>query len=200
LERHSPATRLTFISHAATRAQHRAVFQALDEPVGESEMVEIAALGWKAPRAQQVCSGPERRVQETAQALGLSGTVVTGLRDCDYGTWSGRELSEVQSSEPEEVLTWLTDATAAPHGGESILAMVDRVGRWLEDQHGRGHIIAVTHPAVIRAAIVCALEAPLQAFWRIDIAPLSLTDLRFNGRVWTLRSSSCGLRGSLHSS
>jgi broad specificity phosphatase PhoE len=200
LERHSPPTRLTLISHAATRAQHRAAFQVVDEPVGESEMAEIAALGWSAPRAQQVCSGPERRVQETAEALGLSATVVTELRDCDYGKWSGRELGEVQSGEPERVLTWLTDATAAPHGGESIVALVDRVGRWLEEQRGTGHIIAVTHPAVIRAAIVCALEAPLQAFWRIDIAPLSLTDLRFNGRVWTLRSSSCGLWGSSHSS
>jgi broad specificity phosphatase PhoE len=172
----------------------------MDEPVGESEIAEIAALGWNAPRAQQVCSAPERRVQETVKALGLSPTVVAELRDCDYGTWSGRELSEVQSSEPEEVLTWLTDTAASPHGGESILALVDRVGRWLEEQRERGHVIAVTHPAVIRAAIVCALEVPLQSFWRIDIAPLSLTDLRFNGRMWTLRSSGCGLRGSAHSS
>jgi hypothetical protein len=42
---------------------------------------------------------------------------------------------------------------------------------------------------VIRSAIVHALSASAQTFWRIDIAPLSLTDLRFNGRVWTLRSS-----------
>jgi broad specificity phosphatase PhoE len=171
----------------------------VDEPVGESEMAEIAALGWSVPRTQLICSGPERRVRETAKALGLSATVVADLRDCYYGTWSGRELSEVQSSEPKEVLTWLTDATAAPHGGESILALADRIGRWLEEQRGRGHVIAVTHTAVIRAAIVCALEAPLQAFWRIDIAPLSLTDLRFNGRVWTLRSSGCGLRDSANS-
>jgi broad specificity phosphatase PhoE len=170
----------------------------VDEPVDESEMAEIAALGWNLPRAQRVWSGPERRVQQTAHALGLSVALATGLRDCDYGTWRGRELGEVQAGEREKVLSWLTDAAAAPHGGESIREVADRVGRWMQEQCGAGHIIAVTHPAVIRAAIVCALDAPLQAFWRIDIAPLSLTDLRFNGRVWTLRSSSCALRGSHH--
>ena len=53
------------------------------------------------------------------------------------------------------------------------------------------HTIAVTHPAVIRAAIVHALQVPLPAFWRFDIAPLSLTDLRFNGGVWSVRCAGC---------
>ena len=32
------------------------------------------------------------------------------------------------------------------------------------------------------------IEAQLQSFWRIDVTPLSLTDLRTNGRRWVLRS------------
>jgi broad specificity phosphatase PhoE len=118
------------------------------------------------------------------------------LRDCNYGRWSGRELDKVQSEEPDKVAIWLTDPAAAPHGGESILKLVDRVGGWLREQGCAGHVIAVTHPAVIRAAIVYALETPLQSFWRIDIAPLSLTDLRLNGKMWALRSSSSMLRQS----
>lgn len=156
----------------------------------------MVSLGWSAPGAQQILSGPEERTQRTAAALGLLFTLTEELRDCDYGTWKGRELAEVQSSEPDKVLTWLTDAAAKPHGGESILELIGRVDRWLTEQREAGHVIAVTHPSVIRAAIVSALNAPPQAFWRIDIAPLSVTDLRFNGRVWTLRSSSCGLRSS----
>jgi broad specificity phosphatase PhoE len=195
LERHSPPTRLSFISHAATRAQRRAAFP-LEESLEESEVVKIVSLGWNAPGAQQILSGPEERTQQTAAALGLLFAVTDELRDCDYGTWKGRELDEVQSSEPDKVLTWLTDAAATPHGGESITALIGRIGRWLTAQSEAGHVIAVTHPAVIRAAIVFILNAPAQAFWRIDIAPLSVTDLRFNGRVWTLRSSSCALRSS----
>jgi broad specificity phosphatase PhoE len=55
--------------------------------------------------------------------------------------------------------------------------------------------IAVTHPSVIRAAIVHALRIPAQAFWRFDIAPLTLTDLRFSRNTWTLRCVSCALTG-----
>jgi broad specificity phosphatase PhoE len=64
--------------------------------------------------------------------------------------------------------------------------------RW---QIAVGHTIAVTHPAVIRSTLVHTLQSPPSSFWRIDIAPLSLTDLRWNCRVWTVRSSGCALLG-----
>ena len=46
----------------------------------------------------------------------------------------------------------------------------------------------MTHAAVIRAAVLIVLDAPASAFWRIDVEPLSLTDLRFDGRRWALRA------------
>ncbi len=188
------ATRLTLISHAATEAQRRSAFPS-DEPLEEREMAKIAALGWNAPRAQRIVSGPERRVQQTAEALGLTAEVAVELRDCDYGEWRGYTLSEVELRQPEEVFAWLTDPGAAPHGGESILQLITRIGGWLEEQRAQDHTIAVTHPAVIRSALVHTLQGPPSAFWRIDVAPLSLTDLRWNGRVWTVRCSGCALPG-----
>jgi broad specificity phosphatase PhoE len=186
-------SRLTLISHAPTQTQRRAAFPA-DESLDEQEFAKIAALGWQAPRARRIWSAPERQTQQTSQALGLSAAIAPELRDCHYGAWRGRELNELQSLEPESVLAWLTDAAASPHGGESIIDLINRVSRWLDEQRDAGHTLAVTHPAVIRGAIVHALQAPAQSFWRIDIAPLSLTDLRFNGRVWTVRSTACPLR------
>jgi broad specificity phosphatase PhoE len=186
------ATRLTLISHAATEAQRRSAFP-LDEPLEEREMAKVAALGWDAPRAQRVLSGPERRVHQTAQALGLSAEVTAELRDCDFGEWRGYTLSEVELRHPEELVAWLTDPAAAPHRGESIEQLITRIGGWLEKQRDSDHTIAVTHAAVIRGALVHALQAPPSTFWRIDIAPLSVTDLRWNGRVWTVRSSGCSL-------
>ena len=53
----------------------------------------------------------------------------------------------------------------------------------------RARLVAVTHPAVIRAAIVIALDAPPKSFWRIDIAPVSRTVMHFRGHAWTLRSN-----------
>jgi len=189
-----PPTRLSLISHAATAAQRRAAFP-LDEPLESVDYAKVMELGWHSPQAQQIFCGPELRARQTAQALGLQQEISHALRDCDYGRWVGQNLDEVQASEPEGVLKWLTDPEVAPHEGESVAKLIERVGTWLDQLEGTGHTIAVTHPAVIRAAIVYILDAPLQMFWRIDIAPLSLTDLRFNGRSWTLRCSSCTLLG-----
>ena len=193
------ATRLTLISHAVTEAQRHAAFPS-NEPLGDGEMEKISALRWNAPRAQRILRAPELRAQQTSQALGLSAELDSDLRDCDYGAWSGFSLSDVASRNPEEVALWLSDPGAAPHGGESIADLISRVGLWLEKQRDGGHTLAITHPPVIRAAILCALGASAQTFWRIDIAPLSTTDLRWNERMWTLRSSGCGLQTLVSSS
>jgi broad specificity phosphatase PhoE len=187
------ASRLTFISHAATEAQRGAAFP-LDEPVLEREISKITELNWRAPAAAQVWSAPEQRTQQTSRMLGLSAMLADGLRDCDYGRWRGRKLDEIQNENPEGISAWLSDPSAAPHGGESIEQLVGRIGGWMDEQRDAKYSIAVTHPATIRAAIVYALQIPIQTFWRIDITPLTVTDLRFNGNVWTLRYSGCPLR------
>jgi broad specificity phosphatase PhoE len=188
------SARLTLISHAPIQAQRRAAFP-LDEPLEQAELEKVAALKWSAPRAERILSGPEHRTQQTAKALGFSPEIVPALRDCDYGAWIGRELSHVQLDQPDDVAAWLTDPGASPHGGESILNLIGRIGRWLDLQHDAGHTVAITHSAVIRSILIHALQAAPSSFWRIDIAPLSATDLRWNGRVWTVRSSGCALPG-----
>jgi broad specificity phosphatase PhoE len=192
LEALSLPARITLIAHAPTDAQRRAAFP-LDEPLDERAITELSALGWSAPRAQQMLSGPEIRVRQTAQLLGLAAEVTAELRDCDYGAWAGLDLNRLHSRQPEQLAAWLTDPASAPHGGESIAALIGRIGAWLHERREAGHTLAITTPAVIRSAIVHILDAPAQAFWRLDIPPLSLSDLRFNGRTWTVRASGCSL-------
>jgi broad specificity phosphatase PhoE len=185
----SERARLTLISHAPTSAVRRAAFPC-DESIEEAARKRIADMNWDTGRAQRVFCGPEKRTQETAMALGLSAIVDPALRDCAYGRWAGRDLSELQLEHPDEVTLWLSTPDAAPHGGESIHNLIIRVAGWLAEQAKEpGNTIAITHPAVIRTAIVSILEAPAQAFWRVDVPPLTATDLRFNGRSWSLRST-----------
>jgi broad specificity phosphatase PhoE len=92
--------------------------------------------------------------------------------------------------DPAELALWLTDAGAAPHGGESVVDLMARVRRWLgEVSARRGRIVAVTHPAVTRAAVLVTLDSPPKSFWRIDIAPATATVLHFRGHAWTLRAT-----------
>jgi broad specificity phosphatase PhoE len=180
--------RVTLISHAPTSAVRQAAFPD-DESIEEVARERIAGANWHGGRTQRVCCGPEKRTRETAQALSLSATVDPVLRDCDYGSWAGRELSQLQVEQPDEVVRWLSAPDAAPHGGESIRDLIVRVEGWLAGQEKSGHTIGITHPSVIRAAVIAILEGPPQAFWRIDVGPLTLTDIRFNGRCWTVRST-----------
>jgi broad specificity phosphatase PhoE len=183
-------SRITFISHASTSAIRRAAFPS-DEPLEDGEFGKLQQIKWNAPKADRILCGPELRTRQTAEGLGLEASSADELRDCDYGSWRGRELSEIQLSNPGNLELWLTDPNTIPHGGESIAHVIDRTRHWLDISRDAGHVIAVTHPAIIRGAILHALAAPAQAFWRIDIAPVTLTDLRFGGRSWTVRAVGC---------
>jgi len=184
--------RITWISHAPTQALRRAAFP-FDEPVELRELERLQSIGWMAPRTHQVYAGPEQRTRETAKALGLAPILSADLADLDYGSWRGKSLDEVESGDSDALGRWLTDTNAAPHGGESIANLLTRVEGWLAMQQSSGHTLAVSHPTVIRAAIVLALQAPARSFWSVDIPPASLTDLRWSGSSWRLRRSGCPL-------
>jgi broad specificity phosphatase PhoE len=184
--------RITLISHAPTAALKQASFP-LDEVLSEDQIQKILNLRWTAPRAQHIYCGPEKRTQQTAKALGLEPSAAVELADVDYGMWNGKDIEEVYATDPDGLTCWLTDVNASPHGGESFTRLIARVQRWMEGRIA-GHTVAVTHSVVVRAAVVCALQAAPESFSRVEIAPLTLTDLRFNGKHWTLRSMGCPLR------
>ncbi|OBF16466.1 histidine phosphatase family protein [Mycobacterium sp. ACS4331] len=177
----SEVVRLTLVSHAMTDAMSAGRFPA-DEPLSELGRRQLADVGVD---PQTALCGPEVRTRQTAAALGLTATPEPGLADLDVGVWAGSGLDEI---DPGELAAWLTDPSAAPHGGESIVTLVRRVSDWMDSLAlTPSKLMAVTHPAVIRAAILIALDAPPKSFWRIDIAPGSQTVLHRRGPGWTLR-------------
>jgi broad specificity phosphatase PhoE len=184
-------TRLRLLCHASTSAVRTSTFPA-DEELDAQGLRKLNGLS-HLQHCDHCVTSPARRATQTAAALNLEATIEPMLRDCDYGRWTGRSFDEVQAHEPEALADWIKDPSATPHGGESIVAMIARVSAWLDTQlTTSGMILAVTHASVIRAAIVCALEAEPRSFWHIDVAPLSLTRLSGCGGRWTLVSMSSG--------
>lgn len=181
----SEVVRLTLVSHAMTDAMAAGRFPT-DEPLnalGRRQANTSVDLG---PIDDAVC-GPEQRTVQTADLLGVRASTESGIADLDCGRWRGGALGGV---DPAEMTVWLTDPTQAPHGGESIVTLCRRVAGWMDTvAERRGRLVAVTHPAVIRAAVLIALNAPPKSFWRIDIEPVSRTTLHYRGHAWTLRSS-----------
>lgn len=185
--------RLILIAHASTAALRGSFFPA-DEPLDEHGKANAAALAGRLPGADRWLASPELRTRQTAEALGLRADVEPALCDCDYGSWSGKSFQDVCAREPEAIAAWLRAPEAAPHGGESVLGVMERVADWLLGEQARQRTsIVVTHAAIIRAAIVQAIGAPPQSLWRIDIAPLSITRLSGDGSRWNLTSSGCAL-------
>uniref|UniRef100_A0AAU2VHZ4 Histidine phosphatase family protein n=1 Tax=Streptomyces sp. NBC_00008 TaxID=2903610 RepID=A0AAU2VHZ4_9ACTN len=198
--------RVMLISPAMNAALREARF-AGDAPLDGSGLRQARSVAGSVPSADRCLRGPSLRCAATADALGLRSDPENALRDWEMGRWTGARLSEVSTEEPDEVAAWLTDPSAAPHGGESLLELCARVGAWLDSSHGRQHgshrgdgsdeghggadgrVLAVAEPAVIRAAAVHALHLPPQAFWRLDVAPLTVTELSGRSGRWNLR---CG--------
>ena len=177
-------TRLTLICHARTVAQKLSRF-----PTNEAlEMDWQSAKGSRRHAFKgtpRLLCGPELRTRQTAELFGNDVEVVTELRDCDFGQWQGVHIDEVQTSHPEALHTWLYDPNSAPHGGESVAQLGQRVAQWLKTLEATpGHIVAVTHPFFIRAALMQVLQGA--AFNQIDVEPLAVIELRFTGR-WRLR-------------
>jgi len=180
-------TRLTLVRHAPSAATRRSAFP-VDEPPDPRGLDEARALAPRMGRFDAAWSAPAARARQTAEALGLDATVAPELDECDFGAWRGRTLAELDDEDPVGVAAWIEDPAAAPHGGESLLALLERVRGWMAARAGDGgRVVAVTHAGPIRAALVCALDAPAQAFWRFDVAPLSRTVLHAHDGRWTVR-------------
>jgi len=181
-------TRVKLVCNASTSAMRASAFPSNDalDPLARQK---LAVSTLRPIRADRCFTSPALRATQTAEALKLDAVIEPMLADCDYGRWTGQALDEVQRREPEAMAEWLENPGAAPHGGESMLALMERAAAWLDAQKGApGMVVAITHASVIRAAIVQAIEAQPRSFWRIDVAPLSLTRLSFNAGHWTLAS------------
>jgi broad specificity phosphatase PhoE len=204
MEMNSMDLRLLLISHASTAAQRAGRMPADGDPLDARSIAETEATQTRLtlPADAAVFVSPAVCARETASALGLTATLDEGLADMNYGRWCGRRLVEIANEAPQDFAAWTRDPDATPHGGESFSQLVLRVGAWLDAldvattkplkegtaasaSNGPRHVVAVTHAPWLRAALVHALEAPPAVFPRIEIAPLSVVELRRSRRGWT---------------
>jgi probable phosphomutase (TIGR03848 family) len=151
-----------------------------------------------------VVSSPLERCRETAREIvreqGAPPKVSTerGLLECDYGSWTGRELKTLAKEPLWKTVQGHPSAAAFPDG-EAMTAMSSRavgaVRRWdaaVETEHGPHAVwVAVSHGDVIKAILADALGIHLDAFQRIMVDPASLSVVRYTpGRPFVLTMNS----------
>lgn len=177
-------TRLHLLCSASTPCVRSLAFP-FDEPLDSYGRSSLARLSGQVPSCDETLRSPALCAAQSAEGLALAATTETQLRDCDFGRWAGRGLTDIQSQEPDAFAEWLQNPDAAPHGGESFADVQERVGAWMDGLLAEtGAILAITHAAVVRAAIGHVLGTGPRSLLSIDVAPLGRAQFSSGGGRW----------------
>jgi probable phosphomutase (TIGR03848 family) len=140
-----------------------------------------------------VVTSPLERCRETAREIGraqrpeaLAPVSDRGLLECDYGSWTGREIKVLAKEDLWKTVQAHPSAAVFPDG-ESMAAMAQRgvaaVRRWdarvTEERGPEAVWVAVSHGDLIKAILADALGMHLDSFQRIVVDPASLSVVRY---------------------
>ncbi|HSJ18989.1 MAG TPA: bifunctional RNase H/acid phosphatase [Nocardioidaceae bacterium] len=183
-------TTLVLVRHGATDHTNEKRFSGRgghDPSLNADGLAQVRAVAdWLAPLADEidvVVSSPLRRTRETAdiiaERLSHRVEVEEGLAEAAFGTWEGLTFLEVQQAYPDDLDAWLGSLDVAPgRHGDSFEEMDTRVrrtrDRLLSGYPGKA-VIAVTHVTPIKLLVRMALGAPLDAVYKMELAPASVT-------------------------
>ncbi len=144
-----------------------------------------ATAEWLAPLADGIdalVSSPVRRTHESAEilaaVLGHDVEFEEGIAEMEFGSWDGLTFTEVHEKYPDEMQAWLGSLDTAPGGGESFRTVERRVlaGRdRLLASYAAKTVVAVSHVTPIKTLVAHALGAPLDALYRMELSPASVS-------------------------
>jgi broad specificity phosphatase PhoE/ribonuclease HI len=154
---------------------------------GKAQIRAVADwLGPLAERVDAVISSPVRRTLESAEilaeALGRTVEVEPGFAEMEFGIWDGMTFAEVGEKHPDELKAWLGSLDIAPEGGESFRVVqrrvLDGLAR-LKETHAGKTVVVVSHVTPIKTLVAHAVDAPLDAVYRMELTPASVTVLSY---------------------
>jgi len=151
------------------------------------EQARLAAA-WLRPLADRIdaiVSSPVLRTRQTAdiaaEVLGRRPSEIVdepGFAEMEFGVWDGLTFAEVEERFPGETTRWLGSLDHAPQGGESFNAVGERVLAGLDrvvTEHRGRTLLVVSHVTPIKTIVAHALGAPLDALFRMELAPASVS-------------------------
>lgn len=187
---HPPGTRVIFVRHGQTPTTGRtlpgrAPGLHLSE-AGVSQAESVALRLRDVPRVHALYASPLERTRETAapiaRALGLRTKTERGLIECDFGEWTGSELSKLMKL-PEWSTVQKAPSVFRFPGGESFVEMQTRMVSTIErlcKAHPRETIVCVSHADPIKAALAHALGTHIDLFQRIVVSTCSVSVLHYS--------------------
>lgn len=168
-------TTILLIRHGETAWNREKIFRGVyDIPLndnGRTQAHHLArALAWR--RIDAAYTSPLSRARETAQIVlephGIEAVVHAGLKDINYGEWTGLQDEVVADTWPAEHAHW----TTRPHqvhlpGGDTLREIFDRAWACVEeivDRHDGQTVALFAHRVVNKLLILGMLTIGLERF------------------------------------
>jgi broad specificity phosphatase PhoE len=199
------ATTFVIVRHGATDHSLDKRFSGgltgADPALNETGIAQVeATAAWLAiagVEADALVSSPVRRTRESAAILAERLGVARdddepGIAEMDFGTWDGSTFAQIQASTPDDLTAWLGDHSVPAGGGESMQQVQERVlaarDRLLEAYAGRT-VVLVSHVTPIKVLVADAVGAPLDAIYRMELAPATVTTIAYYADRGAVRAS-----------
>lgn len=178
------AARLRIIRHAPAR-HGGAMAGRRDVAADLGDGAALAALRDHLGAVGRVVTSPALRCVQTTNAL-FPGHVTrqdARLWEQDFGAWEGVAFDALPDLGP---LSRAELAAHCPPAGESFADLCARIWPVLPEIAQGGDALIVAHAGVVRAALALALDT-VPGGLAFEVAPLSVTDLRFMpGHGWSV--------------
>ena len=128
----------------------------------------------------RVITSSLRRTQMTgaavAAALGVTPELQPDWDERSFGEWDGLTLAQINERHPAKLARMRMDAAYPPPGGESRVAVAERVTRAFEEiATAPGTFVVVTSRVPILVVLSQSLQIPAERFWALQTEPASVS-------------------------
>jgi len=155
--------------------------------VGKQEALDVAQRLGNLKNVSAIYASPLERARETAaptaKLLNQKVIINKGLFECDFGDWTGKELSKLMKL-PEWSTVQRAPSTFRFPNGESFTQMQTRMTSTLDAlrvKHRGGTVICFSHADPIKAAVAHAMGTHLDLFQRLVISTCSVSAVSYSG-------------------
>jgi len=184
----APVTRLLLIRHGEVEPQYQGVFGGrIDMNLSERghQQAKLLATFLRGKKFDAIYASPMKRVQQTfapsAKNHRVKQVILPGLREIDFGDWTGFGWDAVREKFGIQPYEWLDkiELGVVPNG-ESTVHFRKRVEPCLRRaiRENKGKTVAIfCHGGVIRMMLAILLELPLPKTGSFDVEYTSVTQV-----------------------
>jgi broad specificity phosphatase PhoE len=182
-------TRLYLVRHGEVEARYHRVFGGRIDmelsPLGHEQVSAVAEYFRRHP-PHVLYSSPMKRVQQTlaplAQWTGLAPIILPGLREVDFGAWTGLGWDQVYERFQVSAFDWLKELEAGSIAGAESTAdfrlRVENSAHQMLAESMHKEIAVIAHGGVIRMLLAILLDLPFAKMSIFDVEYASITRVK----------------------